>query len=568
MNPAAATKGNSFMGVVAYLTHDIGKASNERVEFTHTLNMRTDDPEKAAKVMAWTAMHSAQLKEAAGIKATGKKSKDPVYHFSLNWEPGENPSHGHMAETAKSALAILGFEGHEAVFAVHTDKAHKHMHVVVNRINPETGKTHGKQFEFNLLQAWAYQYEKSRGHVVCLERALKYEKDPELRAEYTRRLTAQIESGKVRESKPRPQWEAEKDAPFPNSKTALQIKADITARVRDLAKAGRDVAGRHSKEWGELKTRHVAEKLALDAKQREAFKNRRRFNQASGVEPYSWKSYQTDRAALKKQHLATTQKLRSELKTKNAPDALRFKASQTKAWREFFRLEKAADRGQLDKVLKVVTSTPVGVQGPEYRDHLARLFNTVVDAGTRKVEFGRVLDTHRREFFRGLTLKNAPVMAAHKGGQDAQLVGLRQRFDQAREAQKFRAASITTSRDVTANERRDLQTSQRSERAATKAKHAIDTAGQQQAWADLNKNRSQVWDNYKAMRARQTGSVKRGKEPGLAPTSDRDRGTLTDYANSRSVEGRDYGRANDAGPTPGATSDPGRTIPRKGPSGS
>ena len=64
------------------------------------------------------------------------------------------------------------------------------------------------------------------------------------------------------------------------------------------------------------------------------------------------------------------------------------------------------------------------------------------------------------------------------------------------------------------------------------------------------------------MRARQAGSIRQGKDAGRSPTSDHDRGTLTDYANSRSVQGRDYGREGDAGPTPGDT---GRTITRKGP---
>ena len=562
MNPSAASKGTSFAGAVGYITHDVGKSSTERVDFTEVLNMRTSDPEKAAKVMAWTAMHAAQLKEAAGLKATGRKTENPVYHFSLNWEPGETIPHEDMVEAAKSVLAALGYEKHEAVLAVHRDKPHQHIHIVVNRINPETGKTHNPNNDYEALQRWAYRYEKDRGRVVCLERAIKYETDKSLKAEYTKRLTAELEVGKARESKPRLQWEAEKDAPFPKSKTALEIKADIMARVRVLAKAGRDIAARHSKDWDELKTRHLAEKHALDARQQEAFNNRRRFNQASGVEPYSWKSYQADRAVLKKQHLAATQKLRAELKAKDAPEVTSFKAVQKSAWREFFRLEKAADRGQLDKVLKIVTMTPVGVQGPEYRDHLARLFNATVDAGTRKVEFGKLLDTQKREFFRGVTQNNAPMLAAHKGGQDIQLVGLRLRFDQAREAQKFRSASVATSREATAEERRQLHSRQRSERAATKAGHATDTEGQQQAWADLNKTRSEVWDTYKDMRARQAGSVKRGKDAGLLPTSDHDRGTLTDYANSRSVEGRDYGRDGGAGPTPGDT---GRTITRKGP---
>ena len=58
MNPSAASKGSFFVGAVGYITHDVGKESSERVTFTEVLNMRTSDPEKAAKVMAWTAMHA------------------------------------------------------------------------------------------------------------------------------------------------------------------------------------------------------------------------------------------------------------------------------------------------------------------------------------------------------------------------------------------------------------------------------------------------------------------------------------------------------------------------------
>ena len=63
-----------------------------------------------------------------------------------------------------------------------------------------------------------------------------------------------------------------------------------------------------------------------------------------------------------------------------------------------------------------------------------------------------------------------------------------------------------------------------------------------------------------AMRTRQAGDTKQGKT--AERSGDHDRGTLTDYANSRSVQGRDYGRDRDAGPTPGDT---GRIITRKGP---
>jgi hypothetical protein len=497
MNPSAASKGTSFAGAVGYITHDVGKSSTERVDFTEVLNMRTNDPEKAAKVMAWTAFHAAQLKEAAGLKTTGRKTENPVYHFSLNWEPGEKVSHQDMVDAAKSALTALGYQNHEAVLAVHRDKPHQHIHVVVNRIHPETGKTHNPNNDYEALQRWAYQYEKDRGRVVCLDRAIKYETDKSLKAEYTKRLAVELESGKTRESKPRPQWEAEKDATHPKSKAYQELKSNMAARVRDLAKAGRDAATRRAQEWEALNTRHAAEKAALLAKQSSAFKNRRSFDQAVGVAPYSWKDYQADRSALKKKHAASAQTMRAQLKALDAPAVNRFKEAQKGAWRAFYRLERAEDRGQLDKALKVVTATPVGKQGPEYRDHLARLFNAKVEAGTRKVEFGQVLDTQKKAFYGGLTQKNAPVLAILAEGQAAELIAIRQRFEQSRVAQKSKAATVTTARDTAKQERADLAKRHRSERAATKAKHAEDTADIQKSWAALNADRAKAWDSYR-----------------------------------------------------------------------
>lgn len=497
MNPSAARKGTSFAGAVGYITHDVGKSSTERVDFTEVLNMRTNDPEKAAKVMAWTAMHAAQLKEAAGFKATGRKTENSVYHFSLNWEPGETVPHKDMVEAAKSALTALGYENHEAVLAVHRDKPHQHIHIVVSRINPETGKTHNPNNDYEALQRWAYQYEKDRGRVVCLERAIKYEKDKDLKAEYTKRLTAELEAGKKRESKPRPQWEAEKDATHRKSDRHLALKVKIADRVRDLAKRGRVSAVRRAQEWDVLKTKHANEKAALWEKQQAAFKTRHKFNQASVPVLYSWKSYQADRAALKKQHAAGALKLRAQLKAQDAPAALRFKEAQKGAWSTFYRLERAEDQGQLDKVLKVVTATPVGKQGPEYRDHLARLFNANVDAGTRKVEFSQVLEAQKKVFFGGLTQKNAPVLATLKEAQTAELIALRQRFEQSRAAQKSKAAAVTTAREAQQKERAELASLQRSERAATKAKHADETADLQNAWRTLNADRAKAWDAYR-----------------------------------------------------------------------
>lgn len=555
MNPATASKGNSFAGVIGYITHDIGKDTDERVAFVETLNMRTADPEKAAKVMAWTKYHAANLKEAGGIKATGNKTKDPVYHVSLNWAPGEKPDHAHMVETAKSALAALGFEGHEAVLAAHTDKDHQHIHIVLNRIHPETGLTHNPNNDYRILQQWAYGYEKAQGRIFCLERAIRYEKDKSLKADYQQRLSAEIDTGKLHESKPRPQWEAEKEATHPKSKRYQDIKAELTARVRDLAKTGRESATRHTQEWESLKTRHAAERAALWGKQQAAFKNRRTFEQAASPAPaYSWKAYQADRAQLKAQHASTSAALRAELKAKDAPEISAFKASQKSAWREFYRLEKAEIRGQLDKSLKVVTSSPVGQHGAQHRDHLARLFNAHVTKGERAERFAAILDTQKMEFFQGITQRNAPVLAALKESHQAEVIKLRQTFDQAQGQAKARASRVETNRDADKAERAQLATHQRSERAATKAKHAMDTANQQEAWATLNADRSSLWDDYKRMREGQAQNKTSSKAEEKTKEVD-------NLFSERQITGRDYAQSREGA----AMGDTGREISRKGP---
>jgi hypothetical protein len=320
--------------------------------------------------------------------------------------------------------------------------------------------------------------------------------------------------------------------------------------VRDLAKSGREIAQRQATDWAQLKAKHEEEKAALRQKQQAVFKNRQSFNRASQPAFYSWKAYQSDRAALKKQHAAGVQTLRARLKAQDAPSVLRFKDGQTAAWRTFYRLERADKRGQLDKALQAVTATPVGKHGPEHRDHLARVFNAKVDAGTRKVDFGQVLDTEKKAFFQGLAQKNAPTWATLKEGQQEQLIALRQRFDQSREAQRSRASTVTTAQDHIKQDRAELAAQQRSERAATKAKHATETAGQQKAWSDLNAERVSAWDGYRrdnnqSQERLQSGSWSRlavAVRQGRVAGSGSENRKATPSAPNRSKPGRGPGR--------------------------
>lgn len=170
MVPVIAKNGSSFKGAALYYLHDKDALSNDRVAWTHTDNMMTKDPEKAFNLMAFTAMHQDELKRKSGVKSTGRKLQKPVFSFSLAWHPEQSPDKNHMLETAKSAVESLGLSKHQAVYVAHNDEPQKHVHVIINRVDFETGKAASLSRSKTRLSEWAREYEKTHGKIYCQQR--------------------------------------------------------------------------------------------------------------------------------------------------------------------------------------------------------------------------------------------------------------------------------------------------------------------------------------------------------------------------------------------------------------
>lgn len=134
-----AKRGASFMGAGNYYLHDKDAQTSERVAWTETVNLRTHDPERALRVMAGTAMDREAIKEAAGIKASGRSSDKVVQTYSLSWHPDEQPTKAEMLEAARESLKALGIEDRQALIVCHNDEPHPHIHVIVNRVSPVEG---------------------------------------------------------------------------------------------------------------------------------------------------------------------------------------------------------------------------------------------------------------------------------------------------------------------------------------------------------------------------------------------------------------------------------------------
>lgn len=170
--------GRGFKGLVSYLMHgarepkrqhatqpdlqnDTGQqtnartgertnATNNRVVWTETHNLITSDPMQAVRIMRATANRS-------------RRCKSPVYHFVISWTPEETPSPDIMRAIVADTCKDLQLDDYQRLAIAHDDTHHKHVHVVVNRINPDTGKAWNRAQDWVRLEQSLARQAKARG---------------------------------------------------------------------------------------------------------------------------------------------------------------------------------------------------------------------------------------------------------------------------------------------------------------------------------------------------------------------------------------------------------------------
>lgn len=182
MIPRIAKAGRSFQSAGLYYLHDKQAMTAERVAFTATRNMLTQNPDRALKVMAFTALHQDELKRAnyrsrnpddpdcIQMHKAGRKTTASVFHYSLAWHPSETPTQEQMIAAAEASLEKIGLSEHECLMVAHKDEPHPHIHLIVNKIHPVTGKVAALKYTRERLSKWAEAYEREHGKIWCEQR--------------------------------------------------------------------------------------------------------------------------------------------------------------------------------------------------------------------------------------------------------------------------------------------------------------------------------------------------------------------------------------------------------------
>ncbi|MDB4950449.1 MAG: relaxase/mobilization nuclease domain protein [Gemmatimonadetes bacterium] len=127
INNATGGLGKGFKGLLSYL--EIGKDGKQldRVDWVESRNLGTDRLDLGGRFMAATARESV-------------RTEKPVFHFSVSFDPSDPVDRAVMRKVADGVLRDLKLDQHQVLIVAHKDRAHPHMHVVVNRVHPEQGR--------------------------------------------------------------------------------------------------------------------------------------------------------------------------------------------------------------------------------------------------------------------------------------------------------------------------------------------------------------------------------------------------------------------------------------------
>lgn len=147
---AVSSSGRSFRALAAYLASGRSGEERERVAWSVGRNLPTDDLELAAIFMRATAAQSNRVEK-------------PVYHVALSFDPSDNVDRATMERVAAHVLDRLGLAEHQAVIVAHRDRDHAHVHIIVNRVHPETGNAWERWKDQPLIQQVLREEERRLG---------------------------------------------------------------------------------------------------------------------------------------------------------------------------------------------------------------------------------------------------------------------------------------------------------------------------------------------------------------------------------------------------------------------
>lgn len=102
------------------------------------------------------------IAEIEATRSLNTRSEDRTYHLVVSFRPGEEEklSEANLKDIERSFAEALGYGEHQRVVGTHINTDNFHMHVAINKINPETLRCHTPLRDFQTLARVCREMEK------------------------------------------------------------------------------------------------------------------------------------------------------------------------------------------------------------------------------------------------------------------------------------------------------------------------------------------------------------------------------------------------------------------------
>jgi hypothetical protein len=116
--PASWTRLNGYLLDTAH--------AGEKVAWARVRNCQSDDPGWAVAEILATQGHNRRSRA------------DKSYHLVVSFPEGERPTRAQMEDIEDTLCAAIGFEAHQRVSAVHQNTDNWHLHIAINKVDPQS----------------------------------------------------------------------------------------------------------------------------------------------------------------------------------------------------------------------------------------------------------------------------------------------------------------------------------------------------------------------------------------------------------------------------------------------
>jgi hypothetical protein len=189
------SKGGKISRLADYITDEqkdkdkqIGKAKN-KIDYYGGRGFLCDD------LNSWKA-------EMTALASDAPKCTNPITHWVMSWQEHERPTRDQLEESIDILLDELEMTDHQTIYAAHQDTDNYHVHVMINRVHPDTLKApnnfrdvelaHKAVARIQHLQGW--QPEQRARYEVIEGQTKRVQHPPQATKQPAGQIAQQIES--------------------------------------------------------------------------------------------------------------------------------------------------------------------------------------------------------------------------------------------------------------------------------------------------------------------------------------------------------------------------------------